>query len=330
MHELFPDWVRTLYPDTSIESLPIDAWWSAIEEYVAEADDSRIIGLCRAAYRRASPEFDAEWRQALRAHDEKSPLRGADRQVSVLAGAALLHASGNTGHAPVALYLRRCATHVGWDPSLPDLELSDSGLWDAATSVRTVDPWPQSRRLTLQMRKVNEALANCDDPLTPENLRTVVEALSGSMNDLVSRSMSALVKVSSGREAPLLEQSDVLVWLLSGRCALAERQWSELTPALASVCAAFEVRGLSRFALGRPDARALISAAVDSASAKGNGNGKELASALEEMMAQTRIAVGELVPVSQGVIEQKLLELDPIELGARLHDELGLLEALRA
>lgn len=330
MHAMFPDWVRTLYPDTSVESLPIDAWWSAIEEFVTEASDAHIIGLCRAAHGRATPEFDTEWRQALRQHDPMSPLRDADRQVSVLAGAGLLHASEERAHAPVALYLRRCAAHVGWVPTLSDVALTDAELADAAMSVRTLEAWPQSRRATLQMRAVNEALAGSVEPLSQASLQPILEALAGSVNDLVSRSVTSLAKVAASREAPLLEQSDALVWLLAGRCALADRPWGELSAKSASVYAALEVRTLSRFALGRPDAHALISAAIDSASsAKSKTDANELCAAFEGSISLPRDDVSDLVPVSGSLIARKMLEVEPIEFGTRLHDELGLLKALR-
>lgn len=331
MHAKFPDWVRGLYPDTSVEILPLEAWWAAVEDFVAEANNADMIGLSRAAYGRATPEFDARWRAALREHDRNSPLSGGDRQVSALAAIAILYASELPTHASAALYLRRCAAHLEWNPSVADLELTAAGLSEAAKASRTLEPWPQPKRMALQSRAVHDALVQIQSvPAPATTLEPVFDLLIKGMNDLVARSANALTKAASGREAPLMEQSDVLVWLLSGQCGSADKSWDHLARLEASTFAAIELRGLSRFPLGRPDARALISTAVDSANEGAKADVKALCATVEESVLPLRDDVHELVPLLLSVLGGNPLKLDPIDFGTRLHDELGLLSALKA
>lgn len=331
MHDMFPDWVRELTADGDLSQVPLAEWWTAVEEFVDDASPVDVIDMVRVAYGHPREEFDTRWRQALRRHDPLSPLRGADRQVALLAGAAVLQAGTSEDHAPVALYGRRCADLAGWAPPFADVAVPEAQLRQRATLSRELPPWPTAKRFRVQTRTFDELMPPNDEQVSGAELRAVVGALASSMGDTVVRAAAATGQIAEAREAPLKEQSDVLVWLLSGRSKTTGTPWKDLSPETAAVCAAIEVVGLSRFNVGRPDHEALIAQAVASAGkpTKTTTDPAELATYVNEVCDHSDAeSLDDLVPVLKLVSDSATADMKAEELGVRLHDELCLLRSI--
>ncbi|RYB89058.1 hypothetical protein EUA06_18325 [Nocardioides glacieisoli] len=332
MHAMFPDWMRAINPDDDVTAMPLESWWDAIVEFVDDADPDRVVDLCRAAHERPTAAFDERWRQHLKEHDAVSPLRERNRQIAVLAGAALVYATESGPHPHVAQYARRCASHASWEPALRDVAFSGADLHEFAMQARSLAEWPATRKVSVTTRNVADHLPAAEAGVSGANLKAVVDALAVSVAEAVSRSANATVKVAAERERVLLEQSDTLVWLLGGHSNSLGVAWKELSPLTAAVCAALEIRDISKFVLGRPDAPALIDQAVASAGkpSKTKTSSDQLALLLSEHISAIPDTAAELAPLCNLISSRHDLDLEPTDVGVRLHDELGLLYSMPA
>lgn len=323
---MFPDWLRTLSPDDTLTQLPVAEWWAAVESMVAEATPDDIIDLTRAACGRPTPEFDMSWRGHLREHHEMSPLRGQERQIAVLAGTAVIHASESGSHRGLASYARRCARHAGWQPELRDVELTDADIAASGTDVRHLPEWPTPRRSPIAASTYAASIPGDGVPVTGDVLKAVLESLASAAADAAQRTARQVVKAAAQREERLIEQADVLSWLLAGRCADLECDWESLSPEGAATMAAAAVLDLTYFDIGRPDAASLIGQAVDAASSA-QDSVDELADRQSVLDSHGFAVDGHLADLQvtcAAVYGGQSADADSIDIGIRIHDELFL------
>jgi hypothetical protein len=326
---MFSAWVETLLAGAETNDSQVLAWSTACESFVESADASDLVDLNRAAWGRPSPEFDQRWRRHLQESDPLFPLRGGDHKAATLAATAMLLASDEGPDSDLALLLRRCATAVDWRPSVSDLTVSQAQLADARRDQRVVLDWPTRSSFKVANGgadvAINTAFQN-GTGVTAELLMDVVQRVTQSAGEAITRAHSRVRTVLEAREAPLLEQSDALIWVMSGASESLCSAWDDMSRLEAALASASEVNDLSRFPLGRPDAYGLIEAKVQSASKKDKAKEASLAQIQELMPANTSVA--DLTPLIADVTAAEKLDLEPTLAGLRLHDELNLVRRL--
>lgn len=331
MHALFPDWIRSINPDVDVAPLPLQPWWEAITSFVDAANSETLVDLVRAAHDRSTEVFDSRWRNHLKDYDPVSPLRGQGRRIAVLAAAALIYASEEElTQSHVVQYARRCAAHAAWEPALADVVLHEEALFKYSTEVRTLASWPAPLKVAVALKNVTELIPMDGSAINGTQLRSIIESLATGINEAIARSASRTFKVAADRELVILEQSDILVWLMSGHSTTMNAPWKRLSPSSAAVCSAIELQGLSKFYLGRADAPALIEQAVKSAGnpSKRETDNEQLSSIVASQNPDVPRWVSDLVPIQTSIREGKMPELEPLEIGIRLHDELCLIDTV--
>jgi hypothetical protein len=325
MHEMFPTWIRGLVSTSEADRPQVRTWHDACAAFITDATANDLLSLVRIAWGGGPPEFDERWRRHLMESDELFPLKGGENKVATLAAAAVLLASENDATRDLVLIARRCASVLDWSPATDDLLLTAAALSAAARERRSVPEWPRKSALTVG---TGAALAAVDKAtaeglgVSADLLKEVVNLMSQAAGDAIVRREARMKEAVERRQAPLLEQSDILVWLLSGHCETLDQPWADHPQAVAALVAAFELSERSWFDLGRPDARTLIEFKVRSASKKAKADNYDVLAAKLPATGDAR----EFTPLVSDLNAFVDSEAAPSALGQRLHDELNLLK----
>jgi len=327
MHRMFPTWIQSLVATTDVEKPQVAAWNEACDRFVNTASAGDIANLVKLAWGRGTREFEQRWRQHMQAADELFPMRGGDNKVMTLAAAAVLLASESDAGADMALVARRCATVLDWSPVIDDLLLSASDLSEAAADRRVVPEWPRTRNLSVSTTAANATLgqfAQSGTGISHELIKQVVANIAQSAAETVARAETRIKRAVAAREKPFLEQSDVLIWLLSGHSEHLNTA-CDVSPLSAAFDAAIELDRLSHFALGRGDALSLIDFKVRSAAKKAKPANLDLMLANGSVLDRVR----DLTPILSDIATFAEDGTNATALGMRLHGELNLVRLLK-
>lgn len=330
MHRMFATWVNSLHSSGDADETKVGEWWSACEAQLGDSGVGEVVELVRVAFGRPESEFDESWRALVAEHDSLFPLKGGAQKVSVVAGAAVMLASESPALGPATLLARLCASRAGWTPSIDYVAGDAPALRAMAASLRELGSgWPHRRAITVDMAAAKEpitaAINEGEGFITPEEMMTIVDAIRAAVDSSTVKVLNRVSDLTIRREAPLREQSDVLVWLMSGRSSALDLAWSDLSQVDAAVAAATELNELSRFDVGRGDAGALIKFKVASAGKKSKADPEQI-----RALVAFDDDLGRLAAVRLAISEGKLHgEAEPEDVGLRLHDELNLARLLR-
>lgn len=256
----FEDLLRTLTADGDLSEFPVEGWRAAIDGAVDGARPHEIADMARAAHGRSAPAWDKLFRERLSAAIGEGSPSGL-RLFAVLAGCALVRAYKHPVMGPLAMYCSIGASHAGWDPELRQATVGAEDLRAAAYTAREVPPM-RPAKITLTAASYESHIPPPGGPVTGDQLRAVLNAMSRGVTDALSRGQQALTRAAESRELALREQVGMLRWLLSGYSGAADAPWGSLTPGEAALAAAVDLDALTRFKLGVPDAHALLAQTV--------------------------------------------------------------------
>jgi hypothetical protein len=237
-HRYFGDWYRSA--GVPPENIPLEKRWAAIEAFTVDAADAASLTQVFYGLAPSNTSFAERFRTAFNKADANFAMSGNDREMLVLAGAALVHVMEN-GVREIA-------------------DLSGLCLVSAAfQNVRTagVPQIPELAAVYLSKRCANRAALADGSP--ESNLLTALTDAGEPYSELAPE----FQKMQS--EFPIIaEETNMLWWLFSETSGDLQQRFSVLPVGAACLVTGKELADLTRIIPGPIAARAFLDKAVRS------------------------------------------------------------------
>lgn len=238
MHRYFGDWYRSA--GVPPENIPLAKRWEAIEAFKVDAVDVTTLTQLFYELRVSNAPFTERFRTAFNTADPNFQMSGNDRELLVLAGAALICVTDN--------YAREFA-------DLAALCLICAALQNVRAAA--VPQIPELAATYLSKRCANRA-AHVDGSEESKLLKSLT-AMGGACAELAPEFQKVQL------ELPIVaEETNMLWWLFSETSRDLEQRLSELTVAAACLVTGKELADLTRTMPGPLAARAFLDRAVRS------------------------------------------------------------------
>lgn len=239
MNNYLSDWYRSA--GVSPENIPLTKRWEGAASFDVDAGEISLLAQVFYQLNLSDPLFPERFRKAINKADPNFSMSGNDRELIVLAGAALVDAieRGSRDIADLAALFLVCG---------------------AVQNVRTALAVPQIPEFAakhLSQRSVERA--------TPEKdgkEETLLKALVAA-GEPVSKLAPEFQKLQL--EFPIIsEESNMLWWLISDTSRDVSHRWSEMPLGMACMVTAKELADLTRIIPGPIAARAFLDRAIRS------------------------------------------------------------------
>jgi hypothetical protein len=248
MHDDFADWYRaaTLNPS----DIPLAARWEAVETLVPDLDADAVLDVARIYFRLDPTEAGlGRFRRAFKANDPTFRMQENDLELSVLAGAVLVHLLGSrrTSLAQIGALGVIAGGFAGRreQTGVEDLvERSRVLLSRRSSDLRTLERETSHRFMRLDDDQLAQSIIAQGDTgstqalsnATAETFRSVIEA----MNDLRTGLARMLRDVRQSQRF-LAEETNVLWWVFGGWSRDLESRFSDMDLGVVALAAGREL-----------------------------------------------------------------------------------------
>jgi len=238
MKSYLGDWYRSA--GIPPEGIPLAKRWEGVESFAMDASEISLLAQGFYQLNPSDPSFPQRFREALNKVDQNFSMSGNDRELVVLAGAALVDAIERRSRdiADLAALFLVCG---------------------AAQNVRTaaVPQIPEIAANYLGQRSVQRAKPEKDGK--EEALSKALAGLGEPLNKLAPEFQKLQL------EFPIVsEESNMLWWLISDTSRDVNQRWSKVPLGMACVLTGKELADLTRIMPGPIAARAFLDRAVRS------------------------------------------------------------------
>ncbi len=251
MHKHFSDWYR----DATIEPSPelLGNRWKGIVEFVKQRKGltNKGIELARVFFGLPTSDegFSDDFRKSFQAVDNTFPMRGNDRELSILAGATIAHIidkkyQEESETIALAIICGNCQG-IRASLSIGDIPtIAHNYIAEVQAARRAYSDPPQVQAIGPKINQHTDGIkTSLEQNQPPQVAAPLVESLTA-----LAASISDLAKIANERDRWIVsnlqmqfEETQILWWLLSGTSQILDKPFSEMEVPVAAMVSGSEL-----------------------------------------------------------------------------------------